>query len=87
MAGIAASFTTLTATAGAASLQPRRRFPRRSSSFAVGTQGRKKARAIQRGAAARLEISMSALGTMKPDVVAGGVLHCHTPLIISKPMR
>ena len=84
MAVIAFATTTATATAVKRSSLHRR--------FAVGTKAKhlKKRATGAAGAgaapASRLEI-MSALGTMKPEVVADGVLHVQTPLIISKPMR
>ena len=81
---------TTTATATATSVKRSSSLHRR---FAVGTKAAKHLKKRAAGAAgagaapaSRLDI-MSALGSMKPEVVADGVLHVRTPLIISKPMR
>ena len=57
----------------------------RPISLAVGT-ARSRAGFSSRSVAVRRD-AMASLGTMKPEIVADGVLHVRTPLIISKPMR
>ena len=64
-----------------------RRVSAGSSDFARGRHRPLSRRVLPPRSVAVRRDAMASLGTMKPEIVADGVLHVRTPLIISKPMR